>query len=88
MLTKENLRVEDSNFYNIPVINEEPIRHRVTDEDVYDPGRIMFLYEYPFDQWPVILRFNNIIDPFEDLIPGMVLQIPTKQSLKDLELKK
>ena len=87
MITKENLRIKDSNFYDVPDFVEEPTKHIITDEDILDPGRITHLYGYKFDLWSIILRFNNIIDPFSDLEPGMVLLIPSRKDLREIELK-
>jgi hypothetical protein len=86
MISKGDLRIPDSNFYEIPNLKEEPIAHTVTDEDVNDPGRITHLYDYPFDTWAVIMRFNNIVDPINDLVPGLVIYIPSKRDLKEIEL--
>ena len=86
MITKEHLRIKDSNFYDTPDFIEEPIKHTVTDEDINDPGRVTHMYGYKFNLWSVILRFNNVVDPFDDLEPGMVILIPDKKDLRKIEL--
>ena len=88
MLSKGDLRIEGSNFYKENQFFEEPIKHTVTIEDIYDPGRITFIYDYPFEYWNIILRYNNVVDPFEDITPGMTLLIPSKKDLRDIELGK
>lgn len=86
MITKSILRYTDSNSYKDIIITEEPIKYIVSDEDVYNIGRITFIFGLPFNSWPIILRYNNIIDPIDEINPGMILYIPTLKELKKLEL--
>jgi len=87
MISKGYLRYTDSNFYKKLVFKFEPWRHRVTFEDINDPGRVTFKYGLPFASWPLILKFNAIVDPFEDLVTGIVLLIPTLKELKRVGLE-
>lgn len=85
MLTKEDLRETDSNFYKDFTFKEEPTKHMITDEDQFDPGRVMFLYDLPFDYWPIIMKLNGIVDPINDLEPGLIILIPTNSELRKLK---
>jgi len=85
MVTKENLRYKDSNIYkDVPFI-AEPTKYVVTDEDALDPGRICFVFGYPFDFWPILMRYNNIVDPLS-LEAGVEIYIPPLQEIQKLEL--
>jgi hypothetical protein len=86
MIVKADLRIKDSNFYKSILFKDEPTTYTITDEDVYDPGRIAIMKDLPFELWSVIMRMNNVVDPFNDLIPGLVLYIPTLRELKKIEL--
>lgn len=86
MLTKNLLRYPDSNAYKDVIFTDEPIKYTVTDEDVYNIGRVTFLFGLPFNTWPIILRFNGIIDPIDEIEPGITLYIPTIKELKKLEI--
>jgi hypothetical protein len=86
MLKKEQLHIPLSNFYIRFPFKEEPIRHLVTDDDLYDPGKLAFKYNFPFSYWSIILRYNGIVDPINDIEVGMILYIPSAKELKNLEL--
>jgi hypothetical protein len=84
-ITKEDLRETESNIYKETNFFEDPIQHIITEEDVHDPGRITILYDLPFDTWPLILRYNVIVDPIDQMIPGNILFIPTIRELRRLK---
>jgi len=52
-------------------------------ENFYE-GRLDLIAATFYDEprfWWVIAQYNNIIDPFSEIIPGRVLLIPTKERL-------
>lgn len=83
---KENLRYSESNFYKKPTFEGEPLVHIVDEEDLFDPGRLTHIYDLPFNSWPLILRFNDIVDYIEEVEAGDTLLIPSIKDLKNIEL--
>jgi hypothetical protein len=56
-------------------------------EDVGRPDLIAYkFYKTPSLYW-VILWVNNIIDPFEDMYPGMLLRLPSTVRLTEYNIK-
>lgn len=45
---------------------------------------ISYKYYNTIDLWWIICKFNNITDPFEPLIGGQVLKIPTSDIVKQI----
>ena len=86
MITKKNLREKDSNFYKSLKFIDEPILFTISDDEVTDFGKIMFALNYPFEYWNIILKYNDVIDPFEDLPAGTTLLIPPQKDLVNLEV--
>ena len=84
-LTKDTLRLNNSDYYKIPKIREQPINHTLTFEDVADPGKVALNYGFSHEMWKVLLRFNSIVDPIDELIPGLILSIPNAEDLKRLK---
>ena len=82
MITKTDYRETGSNRYVTLKFTQEPVTYLVTQDDIYDPGRIALNFGYPIDLWPIILKFNNILDPLADLDPGDQLLIPTLADIK------
>ena len=83
-VSKDDLRINESDYYKIPTLREQPTNHRLTADDVADPGRIALTYGFSHDMWKVILKFNSIVDPIDELIPGLLLEIPSQGDVQRL----
>jgi hypothetical protein len=85
-VTKETLRYLDSNVYKDVQFKNEPKQYIITDEDALDPGKICLSLGYPFDFWPILLKYNNIVDALAELLPGMTIYVPPLAEIQKLEL--
>ena len=86
-VTKDDLRINESDYYRIPKFQDEPRYHTITEKDTADPENIAFAYDLSRELWKVVLRFNGIVDPLDDLVVGNTLAVPTIsdiQRLKDI----
>jgi hypothetical protein len=87
MVTKANITIGDSFFYRDLKVTDSPNIYTVKYEDLQDPGRIALSVGYDFDLWPIILRYNGIVDPIDGMFSGMKIFIPTQTELKNIRLK-
>jgi len=85
MLKKEDLRYLDSNFYTIPDFSSKGTVHYMSQEDIYDPGRITLRYNLPFDYWPIIMLMNKVVDPITELLPGDPILIPDRANFRKIQ---
>lgn len=78
-----------SGMYNVFNSKYKNLRYRlkpsstytVTQKDVANLPGISYNVYGTTDFWHVILVFNGLSDPLNDLYPGLVLQIPDKTSI-------
>ena len=84
-ISKADLRINKSDYHFVPEFNSETSYHTITQEDAADPGRIVSKYGFNHDMWKVILKFNEVVDPIDELVPGMVLLIPQRGDLQKLK---
>lgn len=64
-------------YLNIKFIVPAKLSYTVTQSSQNNAPGIAFDFYGSADYWWVILLFNGILDPVEDLTPGRVLQLPT-----------
>ena len=84
-VNKDNLSINNSNYYRDLPISEEPSYYTVTNEDAADPGRVALKFRHKHDIWRIILKFNKIVDPIEEMTAGTVLRIPSKADISNLK---
>lgn len=58
--------------------------HRVTESDLMRPDLISFKYYNTVQYWWVILRVNDVRDPYDGLVVGALLKIPSILDLYDI----
>jgi len=64
------------------VYNNEVQYYQLEDDDIQNPDLLSFkLYGKP-DYWWIVCKINNIIDVWNDIIPGEVIVVP---ALADIE---
>lgn len=81
-----------SNTYNVFSSRYKNIRYNlrpyttytVTAKDVANLPGISFNVYGTTDLWHIILAFNGLSDPLNDLYPGLVLNIPNKSDVLSL----
>lgn len=83
-ITKDDLRLNESDYYEDIILDEQPILHTVTEEEASDPGRIALAFGYTHEQFKIILRYNGLIDPFDEVVPGFIMNIPSLQDIQKL----
>jgi hypothetical protein len=84
-ITKKDLIINGSNYYKENFFVEQAKQYPVVFEDIADPERIATKNGYTSAQWPLIMRFNRILDPIEELVPGIYLLMPTPGDLNALK---
>jgi hypothetical protein len=85
MITKEHLRVTTSSYFKTPDVINTYSRYTVTKDDVSDPSRIALKVGWAHNQWPLLLAFNSITDPINELTVGSSIIIPNNEDVKVLK---
>jgi len=85
MITKEDTRVYDSSYFVRPTYYSSGTTVIVAEEDAYDPGKIALKAGLDHEQWSLLMAFNGIIDPIEELYPGSALLIPSISDIKRIK---
>lgn len=68
--------LSNSYFYLFTSDPEKLRYYQLEREDSGRPDMISFKAYNQMDFWWIILKFNDIIDPFSELVEGVVLKIP------------
>lgn len=58
-------------------------RHTVVQVEIGDLPRIAWKYYRNINGWWIIGQYNGIVDPWLDMYPGQVLEIPSLDSIND-----
>lgn len=61
--------------------------YRVQSSDLLDPAIISYKCYGDVGFWWIILLYNNIENPFTDLVEGMVLKIPNRLDIFSFQKK-
>jgi nucleoid-associated protein YgaU len=78
------LTVGQSTYYSLRQSTAYPLRNSDVFYDVqpYDTlHKIAYLFFRNAELWWVVADFNDKIDPFEELVPGDVLRLPSSSRL-------
>ena len=84
-ISKADLRINNSDYFREILMSKVPKYHVITELDVADPGRIALTYGFTHDLWKIILKYNHVVDPIDELSAGEILQIPDNEELKSLK---
>jgi len=80
----EELALSDSNWIRYFELKYPTTTYQITNGEVQRPDLLSFKIYYRADYWWVLLKFNNIMDPFTELnTPGMVLEVPDIKDIQD-----
>ena len=85
MITKEDLRIPESSYFKTPIFYRSGLTIFIPEEDAYDPGKIALNANLDHEQWSLLMAFNVIIDPLEELYPGRTLLIPDIFDIKRIK---
>jgi hypothetical protein len=67
-------------FYS-GLLNRTSIVHKITPEEEARPDKISLDFYGNYKYWWAVLVFNNIIDPFSELVSGRVISLPSEIDL-------
>jgi len=83
-LGKEEIAMSDSSWDRYFEVNYPTLRVMLTTQDIGRPDLLSLrLYSVP-DYWWVILKFNNICDPFNELSDtGQYISAPDVKDIQD-----
>lgn len=69
------------------VFNRKKTYYEVKSEDVRRPDLISLKLFRRSNYWWIILKLNDISDPFNDLFEGQILEIPNISDIEEFVLK-
>lgn len=84
-VTIDDIRINESDYFHSLEFSSIPSTYILKHEDIADPGRIALKSGYRHNLWPIILKYNNIVDPMEELVVGLTLQIPAREDINRLK---
>jgi hypothetical protein len=70
-------------FFQLFKINKTPRRYMIEFGDLGRPDIISFKAYKSCDNWWIIMKANNIIDPYTELKVGDILTIPDIKDIQD-----
>jgi hypothetical protein len=80
----EELALSDSNWDRYFEVKYPTKSYQLGERDMNRPDLISFNAYKKADYWWIILKFNNVIDPFTELNKvGMILDIPDIKDIQD-----
>ena len=62
--------------FNRSLLSSSPIVYKVSVEEAYRPDLIASKFYGDQSYWWAVMVFNDIIDPFENLVEGVILYLP------------
>ena len=80
----DELALSDSSWIRYFELKYPTTTYQLTYGDRQRPDLISFTVYAKADYWWIILKFNNIMDPFTELsTPGLILEIPNIKDIQD-----
>jgi len=76
-------KVLDSDYYKLFKMNFKPTIYIIKDVDIARWDMISFKHYRSYDFYWIILKVNNINDPWNDIEPGDEIIIPDKRDVYD-----
>jgi hypothetical protein len=85
ILSVDNIQERDINNsqWDKFQINRPISYYRITNSDIQRPDLISIKIYNSMSYWEVLMRFNNIFDCWNDLIPGEMLSCPHILDIED-----
>ena len=68
-------------YFSKQSLIREPAVHRITVAEEGRPDIIAAKYYGNWSYWWVVMVFNDIMDPFEELLAGSVITLPVEEDI-------
>jgi len=68
-------------YFSTALLNSTPIHYKISFEEEARPDLIAKNFYGNWTMWWVIMVFNNVQDPFTELLSGTIIQIPSQDDI-------
>ena len=78
--------LSEGGFNNFQVKDKVRL-YQLDSYEAYRPDIISFRIYQNTEYWWILLKFNNIIDPFTELKPGLIIKVPSANDIQNFAKK-